>query len=99
MSDWTLTDFDDRPIVVGTRVRYWEDQGEGCLGTVLDLGEWDYDWSDEQERAVGTPPSVKVRWDEGDEQSYVTTEWDFNIVPFDGTYPVAGQVEELVVVG
>jgi hypothetical protein len=63
MDDFTITDFDDRPMTVGTTVRMWWDgtdaqAGDGQFGIVLDLGEWEGDYDDEG-RPIGIAPRVE----------------------------------------
>lgn len=88
MSTFTLSDYDARPIAVGTRVRRWDDDDRSMLGTVTDLGEWDGD-VDDYGRHFALYPRITVRWDDGTDNDYVTSEWDR-----DGDH---GQVEEVVV--
>lgn len=105
MPNWTLTDYDDRPIDIGTRVRYFDygpqhpDWGKDSqyIGTVIDLGEFDGDYDDELGRGVLINPRVTVRFDDGSEQRYPTSEWEIN-VSFYETTPVSGKVEELMVI-
>jgi hypothetical protein len=41
-TEFTLTDYDDQPIEIGTTVRMWDDENrDQGIGTVTDLGEWD----------------------------------------------------------
>jgi hypothetical protein len=101
MDDFTITDFDDRPMTVGTTVRMWWDgtdaqAGDGQFGIVLDLGEWEGDYDDEG-RPIGIAPRVEVLWEDGTTASFVTSEWEY-----DGSYferiAESGKVEELDVV-
>ena len=81
-----VTDFDDREIIVGTRVRVyrWTQPGnvQHTIGdaTVIDLGEFEEE-----------PPYVRVRYDDGSEDAFRTVEWD--------THWTVGQVEEFDVIG
>lgn len=109
MSDdeYKITDFDDRPIEVGTRVRYY-DYKEGhpefpdgrakYEGAVSEITEFDGDCGDDG-RSITIYPKVVVRFDSGDSESYSTCEWEIVYGQFGGE-PVAGKVEELdVIVG
>lgn len=108
MPDWTLTDYDDKPITVGTRVRYydydpehpdWGSKDAHYIGTVTDLGEFDGDYDDELERGVFINPRVTVRFDDGTEQQYATSEWEMNVDRYlYEAIPVSGMVEELKVI-
>lgn len=95
MSDFTLTDYYDQTIEVGTTVRIWDD--EKCdlgFGTVTDLGEWDGDVDDE---GVGIPPRIKVQFVDGIE-IFPTSEWEFEHTGYYEREPVEGKVEEVTVV-
>lgn len=84
MESFKITDFDDKPIEVGTRVAMWDNAK--VMGTVTDLGEFDGDVDDEG-RSYAICPRIEVKFDDGSTESFVTSEWDY-----EGT---AGQVEEL----
>ena len=99
----TVTDYQDRPVLVGTRVRYFDTddhRAEQDLGTVTGITEWDADVDDDG-RSIVNPPEVVVLWDDGAEESYVTSEWETEWVgvgPDVYREPTTGRVEELVVV-
>jgi hypothetical protein len=87
---WTLTDFEERRIAVGSRVRAHEDAA--AVGTVIDLGEWDGD-ADDEGRSRALAPYVRVRFEDGREESFETCEWEFM-----RGEPVSGKVELLDVI-
>lgn len=109
MYDFTLADLDGRPIQVGTRVRIWDYQPDHpdwgkhdhYTGTVTDLGDFESHIDDEG-RLASSNPSVTVRFDCGDEETFATSEWEYAPVTGpDGEYwhePEAGKVEELVAI-
>ena len=100
--DYTITDFSDHEIKVGTTVRMWWDPkmevqpGDGDFGVVTDLGEWEGDVDDEG-RSIGIPPHVEVKWENGKKTHFVTSEWVWDRWYYDSE-PVSGKVEELEVV-
>lgn len=75
MPDWTLTDFNGRPITVGTKVRHWDASTDEPIGVVVDLGEWDGDHDDEG-RSIAIVPRITVQWTDGNATHYVTSEWE-----------------------
>jgi len=91
MTDFTLTDFDDQPITVGSRVHVWDD--EKATGTVESLGEFDGDVDDEG-RSRAVYPRVRVRFDDGSVDSFATCEWQHG--PAYDDWPAGGKVEELI---
>lgn len=100
MSDFTLTDYDERPITIGTRVAAWSnliDDGicPNVLGTVTDLGEWDADYCDELQRGVEYPPRITVQWDDGTTDKFVTSEWETRRTGYYEYEYVSGMVEEI----
>lgn len=81
MEDYfTITDFDDKPVAVGTRVCTWDADLEvpadvdAVVGVVTDLGDWDGD-TDDYGRTIGIPPSITVRFDDGTTEHFTTCEW------------------------
>lgn len=90
---FTITDYDDRPIEVGTRVTVFGADPKD-FGFVKSISDWDYDYSDELQRAVGFEPKVKVEWLDGSVEEFVTSEWNGRQSMYDE--PTLGKVEELV---
>jgi hypothetical protein len=88
-----ITDFDGRPVLVGSRVRYWEplEDGSIALGTVTRIEDWDGD-ADDEGRPVAIPPTVYVAWDSGETESYRTCDWSMGSPWHD---PEGGKVEEI----
>jgi hypothetical protein len=89
------------PIVVGSRVTYFDATigGKGGWGTVVAISEWDWDGDvDDYGRAVdcSTPPKVTVKWDDGDVFDHSTSEWEDDGGWYDRTY-TDGWAEELQV--
>jgi hypothetical protein len=102
--DFTLTDYDGRPILIGMPVLIWcpRDQKrtgvEEIPGTVIDFGEWDGDYDDNLGRAVGYPPQITVQWwEDGGTDKFLTSEWEYEGWAWDRS-PVTGMVEEVVAV-
>lgn len=95
MSDHELTDFEDRPILVGTRVAMWDAEldamhdVDGLVGTVASLGEWDGDVDDEG-RSIAIFPRLTVRFDDGTAASFATCDWR---APYDEI--ARGRVEDV----
>lgn len=110
MSDFTITDFSDREVKVGTTVRIWWDptmevqKGDGDFGVITEIDEWEGDVDDEG-RSVLIPPRVTVTWEAtGHTHSFATCEWEYECGWYDpetgdGDPPYGtGKVEELEVV-
>ena len=96
----TITDYNGNEIKVGTRVRMWDyspshpewGQDAKYHGTVTGISDWDGDVDDDTGRSIMVPPYVSVRFDSGDEEDFVTGEWQFYGPDQD---PAEGKVEEL----
>jgi CBS domain-containing protein len=96
MTDFTLTDYDDQPIEIGTTVRMWDDENrDQGIGTVTDLGEWDGD-VDDYGRSIGIPPRITVQFADAIE-TFPTSEWEFLVGLYERA-PEVGKVEEVVVI-
>jgi hypothetical protein len=91
-----ILDFDDRPIILGTRVCYYQDPT--VVGTVVGFTPWDQD-ADMQDGVYidrSTPPQVIVQYDDGDTVEYSTCDWEHDVYCHGD--PILGYVEEISVV-
>lgn len=94
-----IRDFDENEILIGGRVKLYDydrnhDQWgnhEKFVGTVTSLGDFDGDVTDEG-RPVAIYPEVGVRFDNGDEEYFCTTDWKLDW----RTEHAEGHVEELI---
>lgn len=81
----TVTDYNDKPVTVGTRVRMWDfEEGHPEFpvararyeGVVIEITDFEGDVDDDTGRSIEITPDVRVRFDSGDEQSFSTCEWE-----------------------
>ena len=78
--DFTITDFDGRPLTVGTRVKVYDADldvsfdVDALVGIVTDLGDFDGDVNDEG-RPIPIYPRLTVRFDDGTTERFDTGEW------------------------
>jgi hypothetical protein len=110
MLPYELRDFDGRLIEVGTPVRIFDfdpthpdfKRPNTYMGRVVEIDDWDGD-VDEDGRPISIPPNVIVEWQDGSQEFYASSEWEWTTVPSeDGwpeRWPVLGRVEDLAVIG
>lgn len=76
-SDQKVTDWSGKPLELGTRVIFGSpdpDKKDESTGTIIEITDYDVDYCDATERAECSPPRVKVRFDDGEED--VATTYD-----------------------
>lgn len=101
-----IYDYDGNKVSVGTKVKDYDDTFDD-IGEVIEISDFDGDVDDDTGRSIMHPPLIKVRWADGEEQEYHTSEWEFheygiksdaNGDPMPEGIESIGKVEELKVV-
>lgn len=99
-----IKDDDGDEIKVGTKVRYLY---AAEVGEVVEITDWDGDVDDDTGRSIMNPPTVKVKFPDGEVAEYNTSEWehseggwtrDADGDPEPGWNHAEGKCEELMVV-
>lgn len=105
MSDYTITDYNDKPVIVGTRVRVYDfEEGHPEFpaarakyeGAVIEITEFDGDVDDDTGKTIVVYPGIVVRFDTGDTEAFTTGEWVIDHITNEA---ISGKVEELTVLG